>query len=205
MIDQIIQVILTVLIPGIILAYLKQKMDIHGPKLVYYINAANWFTGIDTRPLEQQRANQALPPLNIHAITIAIKNNGNQVAKNVDISLFQWPNHFQVVPYISYEILPLDQEPKRIIRLKSLNPGETVWVSFLFTSIVNENTFIEYVRSEEVVGMRTNMILNQVFPIHLTWLVAILMILGLVFIGFIIWWFYPPAVFFIKALISFPR
>lgn len=199
MISTIIQTILSVIIPGLILAYLTKRLNQQGPKLVYYVSAATWFTNIFPQP--------QTPPRNLHVITIAIRNNGNQVAKNVDISHL-WPSlHFQVVPFIQHEIVknPSGANIPWVLRLASLNPGETTWISYLFDGIVNQETFIEYVRSEEVLANRTNMILNPIFPASLNKFLAVLLILGIIFIGFIIWWAYPPLAHTVQWLISYPR
>lgn len=196
MLSNIIQIILSVIIPGLILAFIQRRIDRKGPRLVYYVSAATWFTDI----FPQQQA----PRRDLHVITIAIRNNGNQVARNIDISHFRWPMHFQVVPFITHQIMPDPTNP-RVIRLISLNPGETIWISYLFDQIINPDNFIEYVRSEEVMANRTYMILNPIFPTRLIKLLWALIMLGLIFVGITIWWLYPPISHTIIWLVSFPR
>lgn len=196
MINNIIQIILSVVVPGLILAFIQRRINQRGPRLVYYVSAATWFTDIFP---QQQGSNRDL-----HVITIAIRNNGNQVARNIDISHFRWPMHFQVVPFVAHQVLP-DLTNPRVIRLISLNPGETIWISYLFAQIINPDNFIEYVRSEEVMANRTFMILNPIFPQRVIKLLWLLIILGLIFVGVIIWWFYPPFVSAVSWIIKFPR
>lgn len=196
MINNILQILLSVIIPGLILVLIEKRINRRGPRLVYYVSAATWFTNLFPQP--------NTPPRDLHAVTIAIRNNGNEVARNVDISHFRWPWHFQIVPFITHEILP-DVTNPRIIRLASLNPNEIIWISYLFSTLIDTKSFIEYVRSEEMVASRTDMILNPIFPPRLAKSLGILLIFGLIFIGIAIWWIYPPATQCIKWIIKFPR
>jgi hypothetical protein len=196
MIDSVVQILLSVLIPGLILLFIEKRTNQRGPRLVYYISAMTWFTNIFPQPNTPQR--------DLHVVTIAIRNNGNEVARNIDISHFRWPWHFQIVPFMTHSILP-DQVKPRIIRISSLNPKETIWISYLFDSLIDINSFIEYVRSEEVIAIRTNMILNQVFSPRITKMLGVLLICGLIFVGIVIWWLYPPVAEGLKLLIKFPR
>jgi hypothetical protein len=198
MVNTIIQAVVSVLVPGIILALLTKKLSQKGPKLVYYVSAATWFTNIQpAQPNGQQQQ--------LHVVTIAIRNNGNEVAKSVDISHFRWPMHFQIVPFISNHIINDSSGQPRVIRLDSLNPGETVWISYVFNSLVDTDVFIEYVRSEEVKGSQTRMLLNPMFSPRLAKILVVLFIFGLIFIGLAIWWLYPPIASGIQWLLKFPR
>lgn len=198
MFNTIIQVIVSVLIPGLVLAFVSKKLSQKGPRLVYYVSAATWFTNI--QPQQAGGSPQAL-----HIVTIAIRNNGNQVARMIDISHFHWPMHFQIVPFISHQIINDPASRPRVIRLDSLNPGEIVWISYVFNYLIDTNAFIEYVRSEEVMGNQTRMLLNPIVPPRLAKLLAILLLFGLIFIGVAIWWLYPPVVSCIQWLLKFPR
>jgi hypothetical protein len=196
MINSIFQVLLSVIIPGLILVLIEKRINRRGPRLVYYVSAATWFTNLFPEP--------NTPRKDLHVVTIAIRNNGNEVARNIDISHFRWPLYFQIVPFIPQAVLP-DAANPRIIRLTSLNPNETIWISYLFDSLIDTNSFIEYVRSEEMVASRTNMILNPIFPPRLAKFLGILLIFGLVFIGISIWWLYPPITQCVNWIIKFPR
>lgn len=198
MLNTIIQVVISVLVPGIILALLSKKLSHKGPKLVYYVSAASWFTNI-------QPAQSGGPQQQLHVVTIAIRNNGNEVAKSVDISHFRWPTHFQIVPFISHHIVNDPSGQQRVIRLDSLNPGETVWISYVFNYIVDTNAYIEYVRSEEVNGSQTRMLLNPIVSPRLAKVLFVLLVFGLIFIGLAIWWLYPPITSCIQWLLRFPR
>jgi len=198
MLNLIFQSVLTIVIPGIILAIIERKINKKGPNLLYYVSAATWFTNI----APQQAGGQAQ---NLHIITIAIRNSGTQVAKKIDISHFLLPLHFQVVPYLVSDTVPPNSTSPKVIKLNSLNPGEIVWISYVFNQIVNPDTFIEYVRSEEVRGTRSNMILNPVLSPNFLRFLWVLLILGIIFIGVLIWWLYPPLIQCIKWIISFPR
>jgi hypothetical protein len=191
----IMKFLVSALIPGIILAYINKKIGSRGPKLVYYVSAATYFPRIVTPP--------SAPPQDMHVITIAIRNNGNVVAKNVDICHLIWPLHFQIAPFIVNQIIPI--ENPKIIRISSINPGETVWISYLFDIFVAPDVFIEYVRSEEVMGTRTNMLLNPVVPLNTIKLFNLLLIFGLFFIGVSVWWLYPPISIALQWIINYQR
>lgn len=198
MLNTIIQVVISVLVPGIILALLSKRLSQKGPKLVYYISAATWFSNIQpAQPGGQQQQ--------LHVVTIAIRNNGNAVAKKIDISHFQWPFHFQIVPFISNSVINDSSNRPRVIRLDSLNPSETVWISYVFNFIVDTNAFIEYVRSEEVNGSQTRVLLNPIVSPRLVKVLLVLLVFGLIFIGLAIWWLYLPISSCIQWLLKFPR
>ena len=197
-INSIVQILLSVIIPGLILAFVNKRLTNRGPRLVYYVSAATWFTNI-------QPQQQGGPQQNLHVVTIAIRNNGNAVAKRIDISHFQWPVHFQIVPFISHQVMNDPNNRPRVIRLDSLNPGETVWISYVFGALIDTNAFIEYVRSEEVMGTQTRMLLNPMVSPRLAKLLGLLILCGLIFIGIATWWLYPPIIEGIRALIRFPR
>jgi len=198
MISSVIQVLLSVIIPGLILAFVQKRLNARGPRLLYFVSAATWFTNI---PLQQQGGQQQ----SLHVITIAIRNNGNQVARRIDISHFQWPLHFQIVPFISHQVINDPSGRPRVIRLDSLNHSETVWISYVFGILIDTNAFIEYVRSEEVLGSQTRMLLNPIVSPRLAKFLGILVLCGLIFIGIAIWWLYPPIMDGIRWLIKFPR
>lgn len=198
MVNTVFQILLSVMIPGIILALIQQKLANRGPRLLYYVSAATWFTNI-------QPQQQGGPQQSLHVVTIAIRNNGNQVARRIDISHFQWPMHFQIVPFIAHQVINDPSGRPRVIRLDSLNPGETVWISYVFNSIIDTNTFIEYVRSEEVIGTQTRMLLNPIMSPRLAKFLVGLVFCGIIFIGIAIWWLYPPIAGGLRLLIKFPR
>ena len=122
MISSAVQILLSVVIPGLILAFVQKRLNARGPRLLYFVSAATWFTNI--QPQQQGGQQQSL-----HVVTIAIRNNGNQVARRIDISHFQWPVHFQIVPFASHQVINDTAGRPKVIRLDSLNPGETVWIS----------------------------------------------------------------------------
>lgn len=198
MASSIIQILLSVIIPGLILAFVNNRLNSRGPRLLYYVSAATWFTNI-------QAQQQGGPQQQLHIVTIAIRNNGNAVARRIDISHFQWPLHFQIVPFISSQIINDSSGQPRVIRLDSLNPGEIVWISYVFNRIIDTNAFIEYIRSEEVMGSQTRMLLNPIVSPRLAILLTVLLLLGIIFIGIIVWWLYPPIVNGIQWFIKFPR
>ncbi len=196
--NSIIQILLSVVIPGLILGYVNKCLNSRGPRLLYFVSAATWFTNI-------QSQQQGGPQQNLHVVTIAIRNNGNAVARRIDISHFQWPVYFQIVPFISHQVINDQNNRPRVIRLDSLNPGETVWISYVFGVLIDTNAFIEYVRSEEVAGSQTRMLLNPVVSPRLVKVLGVLILCGLIFIGTAIWWLYPPAMEGVRELIKFPR
>ena len=195
--ESVIKILLSVIIPGLILAFINRKLNYRGPRLVYYVSSAANFTNIFP--------NSPNPLVNLNVLTITIRNNGNDTARNVDISHVVWPWHFQVIPFIPHTIIQGPDGRPRIIRLANLGPGESVSVAYLYNIVVFPDLMYEYVRSEETIARRIPVILNQVYPLWFTKLLAILLALGLICIGIFIWWLYPPIAHFVKWIINFPR
>jgi hypothetical protein len=108
-------------------------------------------------------------------------------------------------PLVRHEIVGGPNGIRRWIRIPSLAPKETVSISYLFGPVQNWADLLEYVRSEEGVAVRLEMNLNRVFPKWLNWMFLIFSFLGLIFLGIIIWWLYPPAVHLLEVLIKYPR
>ena len=59
MINTIIQVLVSVIIPGLILAFVSKRLNRTGPRLLYYVSAATWFTNMQP---QQQAATLAPAP-----------------------------------------------------------------------------------------------------------------------------------------------
>ena len=206
----VIKSLLTFLIPYIILELIRREINYKGPKLVYYLSQ------ITTHALPAPQQNQAAvdetstpavvpQTIWINSYVLTIRNNGNVAAHNIEISHPQWPHHFEMRPLVRHETMTGPNGQKRWIHIPSLAPKETVSISYLFGPVQNWADLLEYVRSEEGVATKLEMNLNRVFPTWLNWMLLIFSILGLIFLGVIIWWLYPPVVNLIELLIKYPR
>lgn len=196
--ENIISIIFSVLIPGIILAIIQKKINSDGVKLNYYISSASQFN----IPFTDEGGNQKFNNLYIHTLTF--RNNGNKTAHNIDISHFIWPLYHQVSPFVPNEII---SDPttnfKKIIRFQTLGPGEAVSISYIYPTPVLPYQCIEYVRSSEGPAALMPVILNRAFPNWFNTVVLILCFLGLVCIGLFVWRFMPILLYVLKWTISF--
>ncbi len=205
----ILKSLLAVLAPAIIVELIRREINHQGPKLVYYLSE------ITTHAIPQSQLSQttqSAPPniaipqtLFLNSYVLTIRNNGNVAAHNIEISHPQWPHHFEIRPFVRHEVVQGPNQQNRWIRIPSLAPKETISISYLFGPVANWANLLEYVRSEEGVASKLDMNLNRIFPMWFNWMVLGFCFLGLIFLGVIIWWLYPPTIHFIELLIKFPR
>src|SRR3989338_5206699 len=188
--------------------FIRRKINHRGPKLVYYSSEIITHRIVPTPPAQdgnQQVAAIPPQPLWLNSLVITIRNNGNSSARNIEVSHPQAPQHFQLTPAIQHTVQRSDDGRRMTIRIPSIGPNETIAISYLFGPIANWNDLLEYVRSEDGLAEKINMILNRVFPNWFNIMILGFCLLGLVFLGIIIWWLYPPLVQAINWLIHFPR
>lgn len=208
---QLWQSVLSVVIPGVILAVIKRQLDWRGPRLVYYISGVlsqRIPVPAQSAPASPQAVGvQQTQPVSLNAYTLTIRNTGNTPARNIDISHPIWPLHHQVSPLLQYNIVPFEGQGPRLIRIHSLGPKESVSISYVYGAIqaTRAEDILEYVRSEDGPAQQIGVILNQVYPKWFHQLVLLLCSLGLIFIGVIIWWLFPPLLQGIQWLVNFPR
>lgn len=206
----IIQGLFAFLIPYIILELIRREINYKGPKLVYYLSQITTHAIPAPQPA-QPTTEQGMPPARpiqtiwLNSYVLTIRNNGNVAAHAIEISHPQWPHHFEIRPLVRHEIVEGPSGQRRWIRIPSLAPKETASISYLFGPVQNWADLLEYVRSEEGVAAKLEMNLNRVFPVWLNWMFLIFSVLGLIFLGVIIWWLYPPLVHFLEFVIKFPR
>lgn len=207
----IIKGLIAFLVPYIILELIRRELNHKGPKLVYYLSQITTHAIPNT---QSQQASQGPVPggaaapvqtIWLNSYVLTIRNNGNTAAHGIEISHPQWPEHFEIRPLVRHEIVLGPAGQKRWIRIPALAPNETVSISYLFGIVHNWNDLLEYVRSEEGVATKLEMNLNRVFPAWVNLSFLIFAILGLVFLGVIIWWLYPPLAHFLHVLIKYPR
>lgn len=184
--EDLISGIFSVLIPGVILILIKNRLNLRRARLIYYISSVSDFI------LAPQEVGQKPLPIFTHLITI--KNNGNKAVENVDICHFFLPKDFRVTPSLEYEIVN-----EKIIRFKSLGPKESVTISYVYFTMLLPHQIHEYVRSKDGYAKYVSMILNPVFPKWFNILAIVLMCLGLVLIGFFIWWITSLVIHAIKS------
>ena len=206
----VIKGLLAFLIPYIILELIRREINYKGPKLVYYLSQIT----THAVPVPQQAqspsvtGNSPAPSVQtfwLNSYVLTIRNNGNVAAHEIEISHPQWPHHFEIRPLIRHEIGVRPNGQRRWIRIPSLAPKETVSISYLFGPVQNWADLLEYVRSEEGIATKLEMNLNRVFPMWLNWTFLFFSILGLIFLGVIIWWLYPPLTYLLERVIKFPR
>ena len=194
----IISILFSVLIPGIILAVIQRKLNKDGVKLNYYISNASQFN----IPSNDEQGRQIFNNFYIHTLTL--RNNGNATAHNVDVSHFIWPLFHQVSPFLPNEII---QDPtthfNKILRFQNLGPGESVSISYIYTSPLLPHQCIEYVRSSEGLASLMPVMLNRIFPNWFNRVVLVLCFLGLICIGLFVWKTTPVVMYFIKWFINF--
>jgi hypothetical protein len=196
--ENIISILFSVLIPGIILAVIQRNINKDGVKLNYYISNASQFNV----PFTDEQGNQKFNNFYIHTLTL--RNNGNVTANNVDVSHFIWPLYHQVSPFLPNEIIA-DPATKfnKIIRFQNLGPGESVSISYIYTSPLLPHQCIEYVRSSEGLASLMPVMLNRVFPNWFNRVVLVLCFIGLICIGLIVWKAMPIVIYGIKWAINF--
>lgn len=196
--EAIISILVSVLIPGIILAIIQKRINSDGVKLNYYVSNASQFNIPFTDEGGQQKFN------NLYIHTLTFRNNGKLTAHDIDISHFIWPMYHQVSPFVPNEII---SDPttnfKKIIRFKTLGPGEAISISYIYPTPVLPYQCIEYVRSSEGPAALVPMILNRAFPNWFNMVVLILCLLGLVCIGLFVWKFMPIFLYASKWIINF--
>lgn len=198
--------VLSFLIPVVIVELIRREINQKGPKLVYYSSQV-----ISHRIMPRAAANSEQPasapaqPFWLNSLILTITNNGNVVARNVEISHPQAPENFQLTPALEHSIVRSDDSGKMIIKIPSVGPKETVAISYLFGRVSNWNDLLEFIRSEDGVAQRIKMNFNRVFPMWFNWMVLAFCFLGLIFLGVIIWWFYPPVIYIAKWLFNFHR
>lgn len=199
--------LISFLIPYVILELIRREINKTGPRLVYYVSQ------ITTHAIPSQPQNSTPSGANfpapqtvwLNSYVLTIQNNGNVASHDIEISHPQWPHHFEIRPAIRHEIVNGPNGIPRWIHIPSIAPKEMVSISYLFGPVQNWADLLEYVRSEEGVATKLEMNLNRVFPMWVNWLLILFTLLGLVFLGIIIWWLYPPFVHFIQTLASYPR
>lgn len=205
----ILQWLIPITIPIIITEFIRREINHRGPKLVYYsseiITHRIMVPPPTTQDTQQQQNIMPAQPIWLNSLVITIRNNGNSAARNIEVSHPQAPQHFQLTPAIQHTVERSDDGRRMTIRIPSIGPKETVAISYLFGPIANWNDLLEYVRSEDGLAEKINVILNRVFPNWFNIMVLGFCLLGLVFLGVIIWWLYPPVVYFINWLIHFQR
>ena len=205
----ILQWLISIIIPVIITEFIRREINHRGPKLVYYSSEIITHRIMMPRPatgdVQQQSVPSTLQPIWLNSVVLTIRNNGNSTAKNIEVSHPQAPEHYQLTPAIQHTIEPSDDSRRMTIRIPSLGSRETVAISYLFGPVANWNDLLEYVRSEDGLAKKINVILNRVFPNSFNVMVLSFCLLGLVFLGVILWWLYPPVVYTINWLIHFPR
>ncbi len=204
----VVKGLFAVLVPSIIVELIRREINHQGPRLVYYLSE------ITTHAIPQNPPPQAIQSSSspstpqtifLNSYVLTVRNNGNIAAHNIEISHPQWPHHFEIRPFVRHEVVQGPNGQSRWIQIPSLAPKETISISYLFGPVANWANLLEYVRSEEGVASKLDMNLNRVFPMWFNGMVWGFCFLGLIFLGVIIWWLYPPIVHFIGVLINFPR
>ncbi|MDE2231530.1 MAG: hypothetical protein KGJ95_05650, partial [Candidatus Omnitrophica bacterium] len=185
----------TIFIPAIIIELIRREINHRGPKLVYY--SSQIITHRIVMPSAQGAVqNSPAPqPFWLNSFVLTIRNNGNIAARNVEINHPQAPQHFQLTPNIQHTIQRSEDGRSMTICIPSLGTKEIVSISYLFGPVQNWNDLLEYVRSEDGLAKKINVILNRVFPRWFNIMVLGFCFLGLIFLGVIIWWLYPPLVY----------
>ncbi|MBF0594597.1 MAG: hypothetical protein HQL22_06485 [Candidatus Omnitrophica bacterium] len=204
----IMQWLVSIVIPVIITEFIRRQINHRGPKLIYYsgeVITHRILPKVNQGDVQQSQNIPAPQPVWLNSLIITIRNNGNTAAKNVEVSHPQAPEHYQLAPAIQHTVVRSDDGRRMTIQIPSIAPKETVAISYLFGTIANWNDVLEYVRSDEGHAEKINVILNRVFSMWFNIMVLGFCLLGIVFLGVIIWWLYLPAVFGIKWLIHFPR
>lgn len=204
----IIQWVVTIIVPVVITELIRREINHRGPKLVYYSSQVITHRLVIPRPPNpdnQQQNLQPAQPIWLNSFVMTLRNNGNSIARNIEISHPQAPQHFQLTPAIQHTVEKADDDRRMTIRIPSIGPKETVAISYLFGPVANWSDLLEYVRSEDGTAKKINVILNRVFPRWFNVMVLGFCLLGLVFLGVIIWWLYPPMAQIMKWLIQYPR
>lgn len=204
----VIKGLLAFLIPYVILELIRREINHKGPKLVYYLSPITTHAVPSVQTPPSAASNPPVPApqtIWLNSYVLTIRNNGNVAAHDIEISHPQWPHHFEIRPLVRHETVPGPNGQRRWIRIPALAPKETVSISYLFGPVQNWGDLLEYVRSEEGVATKLEMNFTRVFPMWLNWIFLIFSVLGLVFLGVIIWWLYPPLAHFVEILIKYPR
>jgi len=192
MLEKIISILVSIIIPGIIIGWVKIKLDWKGSRLSYYVSNIADFIVKSSDPEKQDTK--------IYTHSINIKNNGNVSAEQVDVSHRLLPLDYHITPCLEHEILN-----NRVVRFKNISPGEIVTISYLYFSSLTPHQIHEYVRSKDGYARHVGMILNPIYPRWFNILILGFMILGLIFLGMFIWWIMPVIIHGIKYVVNFPR
>lgn len=204
----IFQWIISIFVPALLIELIRRELNQKGPKLVYFVSNIVSHRVVP-RPTQNQQQSSNTPiaqPFWLNSLTITLRNNGNVTAKGIEICHPQQPENIQLTPSIEHEILhPNTERNNTIIKIPSIAPGETIDIAYLFWTIADWRNILEYIRSEDGLAKRINVNVLRVFPMWFNYMVLGFCFLGLVCLGLIIWWLYPPVIHCIRWLLQYPR
>ena len=204
--QSILQWLVSFLIPAIIVELIRRTINQKGPKLIYYSSGVVSHRIMPRLPQNpEQPAVAPVQPFWLNSVVLTLQNNGNLTAHNIEISHPQAPENVQLSPAIEHSVVYAQDSKRMTIKISSLAPKETVAISYLFGPIANWNDLLEYIRSDDGLAKKMNVNLLRVFPGWFNRLMLGFTFLGLVFLGIIIWWLYPPIVAAIQWLVKYPR
>jgi hypothetical protein len=168
--DQILTILspIITLIAGAILKHYTEKKS----KIIWYLGHVSAFKV------------QSTPPMDVFAHSIIVLNAGNKAAKNVRIGHNVMPPNITVHPQIQYSIEKNPNNSSEIV-LPTLVSKEAVTISYLYYPPLTYDNVNTYIKSDEGLAKKINIIPTQQYPKIVQWLVGISMFIG---ISVVLYW-----------------
>ncbi len=181
MIKFLIGIFLGAVIQNLVARYLKERA-----RLVYYLqNISDHDVQLPVRTPSNIEPNPPVQTFRIYTHSITIRNNGERIANNVEVTHAFLPRHITINP--SNIQFTIDRE-RRIIRFNSIVPNQMITIGYLdFMLYTVEQIYATSVRSDEGFARPLRMTQYPVMPRWfniIVWILLIIGILTVIFIGY---------------------